>query len=123
MGVHINSWGDLQSGQCSKHFLSLYSALGTTCPICVCVCRCVFKRWRETERERDREEDREREEVPFLKEPTSVGSKRVRRSTLCGDAFKEEGTGSAEASRGGPRTSCCSCSDAKLYLTWRSRGL
>ena len=84
----------------------------------------MFKRERETERERDREEDREREEVPFLKEPTSVGSKRVRRSTLCRDAFKEEGTGSAEASRGGPRTSsCCSCSDAKLYLTWRSHGL
>ena len=104
MRMHINSRGDLQSGQCSKHLLSLYSVLGTAVShmcVCVCVCVYVFKRERQTERER--QGDGEREEVPSLKEPTSVGSKMVRRSTFCGDGFKEEGTVSREASRGGPQ--------------------
>ena len=66
-------------------------------------------RWRSKERQkegqtqRERQGDGEREEVPSLKEPTSVGSKMVRRSTFCGDGFKEEGTVSREASRGGPQ--------------------
>ena len=71
------------------------------CVTYVCVCVYVFKRERQTERER--QGDGEREEVPSLKEPTSVGSKMVRRSTFCGDGFKEEGTVSREASRGGPQ--------------------
>ena len=71
------------------------------CVTYVCVCVYVFKRERQTERER--QGDGEREEVPSLKEPTSVGSKMVRRSTFCGDGFKEEGTVSREAARGGPQ--------------------
>ena len=44
--------------------------------------------------------ERESQEVPPLKEPTSVGTKMVQEMALCGDAFKEEGR-VREASRGG----------------------